>query len=181
MKKICWFLLLFAANGVLAQGSHDETKWFDHFVREAANNRTTVQGDTVKVGFPANSDTTWSVRSTNSDTSRVYSTSPYMWGWTKWTTAQDSINLKIVWFMAPATQYAPGKIPAFNRFVRIDSMTISRDGTQLQAKKFNIIGSPVPNYKWIYFQITGLSTMDKSAGGTGLFILSHWNDSVLRP
>ena len=63
MRKTCLILLLFAASGVFAQGSHDDTKWFDHFVREAANNRTTVQGDTVKVGFPANSDTTWSIRS----------------------------------------------------------------------------------------------------------------------
>lgn len=180
MKKTLLFLVLLS-SGLLAQGSHDDTKWFDHYVREAANNRTTPQGDTVRTGFPSTSDTTWSIRGTASDTSRVYSTSPYMWGWTKWTeSVGDSVNLKIVWLMAPVNQYAPNKIPAFSRFVRVDSMTIARDNTQEEAKKFNIAASAIPNYKWIVFYITGLSAQDKSVGATGLFILSHWSD-ISRP
>jgi hypothetical protein len=176
MKKICLILILLAGR-VLAQGSHNDSKWFNHFVRESTNNRTTVMGDTVKVGFPATSDTTISIRSTNSDCTRVYSTSPYMWGWTKWTeSVGDSVNLKIVWFMAPATQYAPGKIPAYSRFVRVDSVTIARDNTQEEAKKFNIAASAIPNYPWIFFQVTGLAAQDKSVGATGLFILSHWSE-----
>lgn len=182
MKKICWFLLLFAASGVFAQGSHDSHAWFDHHVREAANNRVLPQLDSVKVGFPSTSDTSWSVRGTAKDTSRIYTTSDHAWLGMKWgDSSGDSVNLKIVWWMAPTDQYRPGKCPAFSRFVRIDSTTITRDGSQESMKAVNLYAGPVPPWKYFYLTVEGLTANDKVVGATGIIIMSHWDESFLRP
>lgn len=161
--------------------SYTRHVWFDHFVREAANNRTTPQADTIKVGFPTTSDSLWAVRTTNKDTSRVYETSPYMSLWLQWTdAANDSVHLKIKWLMATPGPLNPGKMPIFNRFVTIDSLTITRDGTQEQAKYQVITQGNIPNFRYIYFTVEGLSQNDKSAGVSGKMILSHWDESALR-
>lgn len=182
MKKILLFILLYAGFAQAQGGSHDAHLWFDHFVREAANNRTTPQGDTVKVGFPTTSDTLWNIVATRKDTSRVYQSSPYMWGWHRWAVADtDTVNIKIVWHMAPAMPRAPGKIPTFANFVRVDSTTLNVNGPNTNPVKFNIAASTIPIYKWIYFTIEGLSNNDGVPGITGKFILSHWSELPKNP
>lgn len=183
MKKTILFLILLAgANNGWSQGSHDTHLWFDHYIRESTNNRVLPLIDTVKTGFPANSDTLWSVRGTAKDTSRIYTTSDHAWLGMKWSdTSGDSVNLKIIWWMAPTDQYRPAKVPAFSRFVRIDSLTITRDSSQESMKAVNLYAGPVPPWKYFYLTVEGGSANDKVVGSTGFIIMSHWDSAALRP
>lgn len=179
MKKIC-LILLVLTTGAQAQ-FYENFYQFNHLVKKHTANRITPQIDTLKAGGGGVAvDTLWTIRGTRSDTSRFYRTSPYMNLWHRFTQASsDSVHYKIVRFVAPETEYAAGKLPPYSEFVRLDSVVVTRTGTQENPQCWQITGSPIPAWRWHFFVISGLSENKKALPGcTGRLKLANWGDHI---
>ena len=180
---VCFLLLwpFLIAFDAMAQGSYTATRHFDHLLKKHSTNRTTIQRDTLKAGGGGvASDTLWYIRSTAKDTSRVYESSPWISLWyvfndTSNGGAGDSVGQKIILHMAPETEYKPGSLPPYGQFVRVDSVTVTNESRGF----WNITSNPIPEFRWMYFTLTGTATNKKLSSVKGRLKVSHWSE-ILR-